>query len=49
MTEKKDDNWMLEALEEEERVEHGLPAKPSKDADENPDDANEPKDRGSES
>ncbi len=46
MTEKKDDNWMLEALEEEERVEHGLPALPPKDAEKKPDDSNEPKDRG---
>ena len=26
MTKEKDDDWMRKALEEEERVEHGLPA-----------------------
>jgi hypothetical protein len=47
VTDKKDDNWMLEALEEEERVEHGLSAIPPKNAEEAPGDANEPKGHGS--
>ena len=29
MVDSKDKNWMLEAIEEEERVEHGLPATPT--------------------
>jgi hypothetical protein len=46
VTEKKDDNWILEALEEEERVEHGLPAKPQTDAGQEPGEESKPKNHG---
>ncbi len=46
VTEKKDDNWILEALEEEERVEHGLPAKPQTDAGQELGEESKPKNHG---